>query len=290
VGKSGRRTKPDLPKAEELVSLWDTPEQKRDFIIALLLAFAQGYYKILECVASVDIGWVDVDLNARYIWVVRSITALLQNPEVSDFPGGLDPIVESVYPYAGIHDLDWRDMIAPHAEEFLNRVQEYGSEKKAVVPDVNSPDGMALAGWTVDVKHTVKVAEKYHARAQRELKRLYARAEGMGRRKRPRRKTKKKADAKILLMSALMTHHLGDPEVPNWEPLTQTGFGKLLGWSQSKVSRTMQKLFGPDAAKTYRRLCATEAIAGFLMKLEDGSLQVDGVVQDPACKLTGDSA
>ncbi|HUU90126.1 MAG TPA: hypothetical protein VM238_02830 [Phycisphaerae bacterium] len=80
------------------------------------------------------------------------------------------------------------------------------------------------------------------------------------------------AAEKGLLAAVLFKHHGLEMETFNWQPATQKELKKDTGWSQSKVSRTMAKLFGPKPMKKYRNLCSRQGLKGFLKRLDDESL------------------
>jgi hypothetical protein len=102
-------------------------EDRRVSGLILLLLLAQAYYKMLECVISMA-SWctaLDLELNHYYLWVTTSLKNLLKNHEdLKDFPATFEPLFPDLYP-STIRDLDWDDMVAPQAEEFLSTVQRY---------------------------------------------------------------------------------------------------------------------------------------------------------------------
>ena len=101
-------------------------DERRNSGLIILMMLAQAYYKILECTFSNE-SWftaLDLRLNHSYLWTITNITNLLKNHEgLEDFPAPFKPVFSSLYP-SNIRDVDWEDMVAPDAEQFLSAVQQ----------------------------------------------------------------------------------------------------------------------------------------------------------------------
>jgi len=151
-----------------------SPEEDRSSGWTLLLLLAQAYYKILESTVSTA-SWctsLDLQLNHYYLWTIKNLTNLLQNHEgLRDFPGKFEPAFPDLYP-STIRDVDWEDMVAPGAEQFLSTVQSYVFSK----PVLELPEGSA--GWLFvetfkdSITRAVNHATEYNARMRRHIKKI----------------------------------------------------------------------------------------------------------------------
>src|SRR5882724_7786502 len=82
---------------------------------------------------------LDLQLNHSYLWTVNSISNLLKNHDaLKDFPVEFKPLFSDLYP-STIADLDWNEMVAPDAEQFLSAVQQYVQFKGIYDPEEGSP-------------------------------------------------------------------------------------------------------------------------------------------------------
>jgi TIR domain len=116
-------------------------EDRLNSALNLLFLLAQTYYKILEGAVGMA-TWcssLDLELNESYLWTISNLQNLLKNHEaLQDFPGTFEPAFPDLYP-STIRDVEWVDMVAPEAEQFLSSVQRYGREKGMYLPDQLSP-------------------------------------------------------------------------------------------------------------------------------------------------------
>ncbi len=71
-------------------------------------------------------------------------------------------------------------------------------------------------------------------------------------------------------------HRFGEAD-ENLDAATQRELIAITQWTQSKLSRAIQSLFGPRGMAAYKELSAGEAIKGFLSKKEDGTREVEAV-------------
>ncbi len=122
-------------------------------------------------------------------------------------------------------------------------------------------------------------AIKAAAMEERQL-RSVAKAEAARKPKASKDKTK---DKNRILIPFLLDHHKKHGK----EPLTVTEISARMtalvggGWSQPSVSRAMLGLY-KEGMSEYRRLCVSGAILkkGILKRYEDGSADVDAIVED----------
>jgi len=64
------------------------------------------------------------------------------------------------------------------------------------------------------------------------------------------------------------------------EPLASKEIENELRWNQPKVNREMEKLFGKKPMQRYKQcFSADKKLTGFIKKVEDGSYDVDGIVE-----------
>lgn len=116
-------------------------EDRSNSALNLLFLLAQAYYKILERTIGMA-TWccsLDLELNESYLWTTSNLQNLLKNHEgLKDFPGTFEPIFSDLYP-STIRDVEWDEMVAPGAEQFLSTVQRYVREKGMYPPDEHSP-------------------------------------------------------------------------------------------------------------------------------------------------------
>ena len=96
-----------------------------------------------------------------------------------------------------------------------------------------------------------------------------------------RTRSERVKDDKLLLTSALFQHHRHESDAFNFEPMTQKELSARLGWSQSKVSRTMERVFGPKPMARYRRLCQDDKMKWLPEWLEDGTRRIDAAQYKP---------
>lgn len=153
-------------------------EDRMNSALNLLFLLAQAYYKILECAIGMT-TWcsaLDLELNESYIWTTSNLQNLLKNHEgLKDFPGTFEPAFPDLYP-STIHDVEWNDMVAPGAEQFLSSVQRYVREKGIYPPEEHSPAWTFVELFRPSVNLAIERATAYDERM-----RAYARkAFGVG--------------------------------------------------------------------------------------------------------------
>ena len=92
--------------------------------------------------------------------------------------------------------------------------------------------------------------------------------------RKPRQSTR---DDNVMLIGAIQTHHRFNQDEQTLEPASQRQLAKLLGWPQSKVSRTIKALFGGRGMNAYKATLRSGKLRGFLTKQEDGTLDVEAI-------------
>jgi class 3 adenylate cyclase len=149
-------------------------EDRRNSGLILLMLLAQAYYKMLECTISMA-SWcasLDLQLNESYLWTVKSITNLLKNHEdLRDFPKEFKPLFHDLYP-STIRDLDWEDMVAPDAEEFLSTVQQYVHSKGIYDPEEGSAGWVFIELYRPAVNIAIERAIKYNKQMNQYCQRI----------------------------------------------------------------------------------------------------------------------
>ena len=98
-----------------------------------LFMYAQMYHNLVETVANSPVGWVDMELNAWYLQVVKGIENLLAMPELADFPNGFEPVAPNLFPCSDL-DIGWEDCIGPPVMDFLGRTQAFLLESGPLRP------------------------------------------------------------------------------------------------------------------------------------------------------------
>ncbi|MFC1794654.1 hypothetical protein ACFL3Q_13820 [Planctomycetota bacterium] len=150
--------------------------------------------------------------------------------------------------------------------------------------------GVSYEGWTADDIGTFPDRQNYIETALNDVKaELAKKGRKAGTSKHDTRtqlsREAKRSAEKAALISALLTHHnfsdSKSPEELNLKPAKQNDLGKTLGWRQDKVCKAIQKSFPPEFWKMYQRACKTEALRGFLKKLDDDSINVEAVSYRP---------
>jgi hypothetical protein len=153
---------------EELLK--EVPEEDcRNASYILLMLFAQAYYKMLEETTSISewLTQMDMELNHSYIWTVQNLTNLLKNcPHLSDFPMTFEPMFEDLYP-GTIEDIEWKLMVAPHAENFLSAVQKYTLKKGFYDPEEGSPAWIMVQLFRPGVDEAIERASNYNLRLRK---------------------------------------------------------------------------------------------------------------------------
>ncbi|MFZ4082040.1 MAG: hypothetical protein ACOYKN_12485 [Pirellula sp.] len=150
--------------------LKEVPEEDcRNASHILLMLFAQAYYKMLEETTSISewLTQMDMELNHSYLWTVQNLTSLLKNcPHLSDFPMKFEPIFEDLYP-GTIEDVEWKLMVAPHAENFLSAVQKYTLKKGFYDPEEGSPAWIMVQLFRPGVDEAIERASNYNLRLRK---------------------------------------------------------------------------------------------------------------------------
>lgn len=106
--------------------------------------------------------------------------------------------------------------------------------------------------------------------------------------KSPKKKTKKAEGAidDSTLLAAFL-HHYHDQRKSGAKaniPLTAMQIAAAMNWSQSKVSRCMKKILGPNGMAKYRRNFHGKITPGLKKLFEDGSQAIDAVVKSENAK------
>jgi len=150
---------------------WPKPsdDEMRYYLRAGLVILAQVYYKIVESVTTSPIGWVDVQLNGYYLFVVRNIKKLLGQDEFRSFPGMFKPLAH-IFP-SEVADLDWVDHVRPDVESFLSSAQGFLAELD-FDPGQSSVIEQAVGWLSRQYEPMVRAAENYHKKAQQFLQRM----------------------------------------------------------------------------------------------------------------------
>ena len=85
---------------------------------------------------------------------------------------------------------------------------------------------------------------------------------------------------RLMLEAGLRAYHFSGGGDPVLVPAKQRQLAELLDWSQAKVSRLMKRRFQKGGMDEYKDVFRRKREKGFLKKLEDGSFDVDGIVED----------
>ena len=90
---------------------------------------------------------------------------------------------------------------------------------------------------------------------------------------------------KTQLISALLTHHRYSDDTScaelNMIAATQEGLAKTLKWGQEKVSRVLKRSLPDGFWPKYRRACKSDALHGFLMRLDEDVTTIEPVHYQP---------
>ncbi len=160
------------PPTDDLPEM--SAEDRRNSGLIVLMLLAQAYYTMLESAISMA-SWVaarDLELNECYFWAVKNITNLLKNHgDLKDFPIPFEPLFPDLYPTT-IRDVDWEDMVAPAAEQFLSTVQQYVHSKGTYDPEEGSPAWVFIELFRPGVKTAVERASAYNKRMRQHWQRL----------------------------------------------------------------------------------------------------------------------
>ena len=98
----------------------------------------------------------------------------MARPEFRDFPGGFERYLPDLCPTT-IRDIDWEDMVAPHAEGFLSRVQEYVSDDAGgYEPEEGSPSAVFISMFRKEVEDAIEKAADYAKRTKQEFQKILA--------------------------------------------------------------------------------------------------------------------
>ena len=152
------------------------PEDWRNASLNLLMMLAQTYYRLLESAISLATWFVvlDLELNESYFWTVKNITNLLKNNEaLKDFPIPFEPMFPDLYP-SSIKDVDWEDLVAPHAEGFLSTVHQYVHSQGIYDPQEGTPAWIFVELFRPSINAAIERATKYRERIDTERKRLFS--------------------------------------------------------------------------------------------------------------------
>lgn len=161
-----------LPNGEKLPEM--TADESQNSARILLMQFAQAYYKMLEAVISNGVAALDLELNESYIWVTGNITKMLNNEFLKDFPCEFEPFVPDLYP-STIIDLEWEDMVAPQAEQFLSAVQRYLRDKGTYDPEEKTLPWLFLEMFRPGIDTALKNADNYRKRMREHYQKVLER-------------------------------------------------------------------------------------------------------------------
>jgi len=68
-----------------------------------------------------------------------------------------------------VRDVDWEDMVAPHAEDFLSRAQQYVVAAGVHTPTGNEPGAGVVKIFRAQIEEAIKYACEYGQKVRREL-------------------------------------------------------------------------------------------------------------------------
>ena len=129
--------KPELPPevAEFVAQIQRLTFAEQAYVLRFhLFMYAQVYHNLVEAVATSPVGWVDMELNAWYLQIVKAIKNLLALPEFTDFPDGFEPVAPNLFPCSDL-DIGWEDCIGPPVMDFLGRAQAFMLDSGPVSPE-----------------------------------------------------------------------------------------------------------------------------------------------------------
>lgn len=155
-------------------------EDRRNSALNLLFLLAQTYYRILEYVVS-SASWfcaLDLELNESYFWTITNLKNLLANHEdLRDFPGTFEPVFLDLYP-STIRDVEWEDMVAPDAEQFLSTVQKYVRSKGIYTPEKSSIAWGFVEMFRPSVETAIARAAAYDNRIRDHARKVFGEKSG----------------------------------------------------------------------------------------------------------------
>ena len=173
------------------------------------------------------------------------------------------------------------------------------------VPITSVPDNRGLQWkkkkWDKELKKVVEVSynnEADYIRHLQALSTMYAEAcstvalivesESADESAEPKQKSKdakkgakknQKSSDKYQLIGALQKlHGIGTAQI-RLKPLASKELEQELNWNQPKVHREMKKLFDEKPMQKYKHCFNVDKLTGFMKKLEDGSYDIDGIVE-----------
>jgi hypothetical protein len=76
---------------------------------------------------------------------------------------------------SSVCDCEWQDMVAPHAEEFLSKVQRYTLEKGMHEPEEGSPGWIFVELFRPSVEMAIERAIEHHQRMREEWQKVMKR-------------------------------------------------------------------------------------------------------------------
>lgn len=155
---------PQPPSVEQWPEM--PPEDFRNAGLGLLMLLAQAYYRMLEAATGKEspCSALDLELNASYFWTVKCLRNLLGNhPDLKDFPIKFEPLFLNLYP-TSLLDVEWPEMVAPHADEFLSTVQSYVAEKGLYEPEDGSPAWIFIELFRPSVNEAIEASSAYTER------------------------------------------------------------------------------------------------------------------------------
>lgn len=133
----GPEGKPELPPevAEFVVQVQRLTSAEQAYVLRFhLFMYAQAYHNLVEAVATSPVGWVDMELNAWYLQIVKAIRNLLALPEFAEFPDGFEPVAPNLFPCSDL-EVGWEDCVGPPVMDFLGRAQAFMLDSGPVSPE-----------------------------------------------------------------------------------------------------------------------------------------------------------
>lgn len=161
-----------------------TDAENNYILRTVLMLFAQGYYSLVEAVGTSPLHYVDMELNNSYLWVVKCIKNSLTQPELKDFPGKFEPLVEHLFPdpNSGL-DMLWEECTLPHLTDFLSQTQAFFQELdpiQTIQAQNNELVKTFITFWKYQVEEAIKTAHQYSSRTKSTFKTLREHAKQKG--------------------------------------------------------------------------------------------------------------
>ena len=152
-----------------------TGEEQMYFLRTQLHLLAQTYYALVEAAATSEVGWMDYNLERAYLGIVKNIEYQLTLPELADFPGGFEPVADSLF-HGGDLDCGWDEVSGPAARDFVSRTLAYQLKAEPVTSDRSDIIETLLVATKftcavacqIDANHRKQAAERFQRMVQNE--------------------------------------------------------------------------------------------------------------------------